>query len=134
MEPLKTLNMIQLTLRDGALTLQKPMQNQEQGLPHAEFMALIRNLLETEKAEKLIFMPLGAEQRMRAELTDTGFKWTEKSEYGIQDYVFTFETQTFLFNQKPADKSFVPGFTKKLEKLVRDIQTNAMRILKKPKG
>lgn len=132
MEAPKMLNMIQLTLREGSLTLQKPIQTQ--GLSTPQLLALIKEMLESEKAEKLIFTPQGPVHTMRAELTETGFKWMEKSEYGLQEYLYTFDSQALMYNQKPADKSFIPSFAQKIEKFVRDIQSNTMRILMKPKG
>lgn len=125
------LNIVQLSMRDSGLSLQKPLTQQTPNL--SEICSAIQSILESENAEKIIFSPPGPSPKMRVELTATDLRWMEKSDLGIQDYQFFLKTQKLLYNKQSADQSFLPGFVQKIEIFIRDIQHNAMRVLVKPK-
>lgn len=130
------LNMVQLGLREGVLTLQKPIMQQEalkEPVALGYSIEAIRDVLISEKTDVLVFIPRNPELKMRVELTEECLKWLEKSQYGIQEYIFSFQTHTLVYNQKQMDASFLPGFVQKIDKLARDLQSGLIRVLAKSK-
>ena len=126
------LNIVQLTMREGTLSLRQPMRVQVPVDPN--LMSNLREFLNQEQAETVFFHAKNPQQNIRAELSETDFRWMEKSPYGTQSFLFSFETKALLYNNQPAESSFCLAFSKKLEDFARDLKNDKLRIFIKPKG
>ena len=126
------LNIVQLTMREGTLSLRQPMRVQVPVDP--DLMSNLREFLNQEQAETVFFHAKNPQQNIRAELSETDFRWMEKSPYGTQSFLFSFETKVLLYNNQPAESSFLMAFSKKLEDFARDLKNDKLRIFIKPKG
>ena len=132
MNAAQPLNMVQLTMREGTLSLRGPMQ--QAPVLDPEFVTKLKAFLVTEGAEKILFSTKDPNQDIKAEVSESGLRWLEKSPYGTQTFAFSFETKLLMYNNQPATSSFFVAFAKKLEGFSRDLQQDKIRILVKPKG
>lgn len=132
MNALPQINMVQLTMREDGLSLRQPMPAQAHLDP--DFLSNLKAFLVREQAEKVFFSSKDPQQDIKVELSDNVFRWVERSPYGVQSFVFSFETKVLMYNDQPAESSFFLAFAKKLEDFTRNLQNDKIRILIKPRG
>jgi len=126
------LNMVQLTMRDGALALTKPIVQSQETI--YDIVLGLKQFLSSENAEKFIFSSKNDTHEMKSELSAKAFRLMERSEYGIQSFFFSFETHALMYNNQPAESSLFPVFAKKLEQLMQDLQQDKLRVLFKARS
>jgi hypothetical protein len=125
------LNMVQLTMREGALTLKQPIAPPQNSV--YDIVMGLKRFLAAENAEKFIFSTQDTEPEMKADLTEKALRWIEKSSYGVQSFFFSFETHALMYNNQAAEEKMMPVFAKKIEQLVNDIQHDKLNIRIKKK-
>jgi hypothetical protein len=127
MTPPVMLNMVQLTMREGALALTQPMTHSRESVH--DIVLGLKQFLSTENAEKFIFSSKTDTHEMKSELSEKAFRLMERSEYGIQSFFFSFETYALMYNNAPAEAARFPVFAKKLEQLMQDLKQDKLRVL-----
>ena len=103
------INIVQLSMRDGALSLNQPIQNA--GNAFFDMILDIKRFLTSENAEKLLF--ISKNKDVKASLSDKEFRWKENSEYGERSVIFLFETQEITVDGTLTSPSFLAAFAKK---------------------
>ncbi len=99
-----------------------------------DLMSNLREFLNQAQAETIFFHAKNPQKDIRAELSETEFRWMEKSPYLTQSFLFSFETKMLMYNNQLADPSFGLDFSNKLENFDRDLKNGNVRIFIKPKG
>ena len=129
MAAFQMVDMVQLTMRGGLLSLKQPIELRTE--PILDLISGLRRFLMSENSERFVFSSKNPDKEMKAELSDKVFRVMERSSYGEQSYVFSFEEQTLMVNNQPADSALCSVFAKKIEQLILDIQEDRVRILMK---
>ncbi len=125
--PTRPINMAQLTFREGALILNAPLRVATSSISVIDD---IKQLLNTEHLSEMILI-LKSAPNIRVKLSEKEIRWIEKTKFENRDYRFLFETQTLLFNDAPADPSFLLSFSQKMDHLRTGITQNKIQILGK---
>ena len=125
----RPINMAQLSFRDGILILKSPLTTAV-NTTVLSVMTQVQQLLNTEHLSEIVFI-LKSSPNVRVKLSEKEIRWIEKTEYENRDYRFSLETQSLLYNDTPADHSFLAGFAQKMDQLRAGIDTDGIQILGK---
>ena len=126
-----TLNMIQLNLQEGMLSLKTPIQHTTDS--PQKLAEGLQELLAEESCSHLIFFTT-ADRPLRVDLSQKGIRIVEKSRQENREYVFIFASQKIRFNKEDVDSSFFPIIADKIEQLMRELKADTVRIFKKQEG
>ncbi|NDC83330.1 hypothetical protein EB093_06695 [bacterium] len=129
MTAIHAVNLVQLTIQDGLLSLKHPMQFRH--APLAEEVSPLRQLLEQENAESLLFQFKSNQHPVRVEVCNQWLKWSEKHPEIIHSYLLNFASESLEHNGKPASESIFLVVSNKIKLLIRELENDTVKVLKK---
>jgi hypothetical protein len=132
MVALQMVDMVQLTMRGGVLSLKQPMEVRSTESIF-DLIAGLKRFLSSENAERVVFALKNQDIEIRTELTEKNLRWMARSTYGEESFLFSFETQVLMVNNQRSEPRMLTVFAKKLEQLVVDLQNDRVRVFIKAK-
>ncbi|NBV83346.1 hypothetical protein EBR57_04405 [bacterium] len=131
METTRLIDVVQLSLRDGILSLNQPMKLKPQ--PLADLAIQLRQFLTTENAEHLIFGFNGDGCDVKVTLNAKELRWAERSENEITTTIFVFETGFLTENGIETPNHHTQAFTTKIDRFLKKMESGEVRVRIKAK-
>lgn len=136
---MQTLNILQLTMREGQLALKQqagsastPQSVFTESDPSHKLVQLLKSLLVEEAAEVMLLVYIQDTTEIRVNLSEQRIEWAAKAPQGLQRFQYVFSDRVLHYNGRVVDMSFWPAFAKKIESFLQEFQRGRVRLFIKP--